>query len=271
MPKNTATAPLDQWRNRLGGRHHRHAQPRPLAALGYLTSGPVNEGLIEVEKLHIIILYDEQLRPGHCALRLAAYTGSRIPWGVRFGGPENCQFFKDLRLQPVPGGRGYRLDLADVDLLTLGLALERELDRCARYCPGQIRQHVQLPKLWAAFRPKDARNITGDGPELADYAARTGRSPRRLLEQLRRDHLGMVLFPLPWVSHAWEKAFSIYADLQQFPRRQVFRLRHLPDDLVGFQGAVEFNFYDGQRQRTGIGNAAVLDCMPASAPLAASA
>ena len=46
---------------------------------------------------------------------------ARIPWGVRFGGPDNCRFFKDLRLQPVPAGRGYRLDLADEDLLTLGL------------------------------------------------------------------------------------------------------------------------------------------------------
>jgi hypothetical protein len=192
--------------------------------------------------LHTIILYDEPLRSGHCALRLAGFSGSRIPWGVRFGGPENFLFAKDLRLQPVPGGRGYRLDLADERLLTLGLGLERELDRCDRFCPQRVLGQVQLPKLWAAFEPADAANITGDGPELEAYAAKTGRSPRRLLRQLRRDHLGLVLHPLAWVSHLWEKAVGVFADLEQFPRRQVFRLREPADDLVGFHGALEFDF-----------------------------
>jgi hypothetical protein len=100
-------SPLDQWRKRLGGRRYRRTEPRPLAALGYLANGPVIDGLVEVENLTILLLYDALIRPGHCALRLAGYFGSRVPWGVRFGGPENCQFFKDLRLQPVPGGRGY--------------------------------------------------------------------------------------------------------------------------------------------------------------------
>ena len=80
-------SPLDQWRQRLGGRRHRRAQLRPLAAMGYLANGPVIDGLVEVEKLTIILLYDEPIRPGHCALRLAGYSGSRVPWGVRFGGP----------------------------------------------------------------------------------------------------------------------------------------------------------------------------------------
>jgi hypothetical protein len=244
-------SPLDQWRKRLGGRRYHRTEPRPLAALGYLANGPVIDGLIEVEKLHIILLYDAQLRPGHCALRLAGYSGSRVPWGVRFGGPENCRFFKDLRLQPVPGGRGYRLDLCDEVLLTLGLRLERDLDRYARYRQQQVREQVQLPKLWAAFQSADAANITGDGPELEAYARRTGKSSKCLLKQLRRDRLGMAVFPLAWTSHHWEKAITVFADLDRFPRRQVFRLRQLPDDLVGFQGAAEYNFRDGFRQPSG--------------------
>ena len=44
---------LDQWRQRLGGRRHRRARPRPLAAMGYLANGPVIDGLIEIEKLCI--------------------------------------------------------------------------------------------------------------------------------------------------------------------------------------------------------------------------
>jgi hypothetical protein len=144
-------SPLDQWRHRLGGRRRCRAQPRPHAALGYLVNGMVTEGLIEVEKLTMIILRDELIRAGLCALRLAGYSGSRIPWGVRFGGPDNCRFFKDLSLQPVPNAHGYRPDLACTELLTLGLGLERELDRHARYRQGQVREQVQLPKLWAGI------------------------------------------------------------------------------------------------------------------------
>ena len=231
-----------------------HAQPRPLAALGYLANGPVTDGLIEVEKLTLVILYDELIRPGHCVHRLAEYSGCRVPWGVRFGGPEQGRFFQDLRLQPVPEARGYRLDLTSTELLALGLGLERELDRYARYRQQQVREHVQLPKLWAAFRPADAASITGDGPELAACAARTGRSPQSLLEHLRRDHFGLVLYPLAWVSHRWQQAVTVFADLERFPTRQVFRLRQPADDLVGFRGAAAFDFYDSRFKRTAAGH-----------------
>ena len=234
-------SPLDQWRHRLGGRC-RHAQSRPLAAMGYLTNGPVIDGLIEVERLTLIILFDEPLRTGHCALRLAGYSGSRVPWGVRFGGPENCRFVKDLSLQPIPGARGYRLDLANTELLKLGLGLDRELDRCTRYRQRPVRKQVCLPKLWAGFHPREAANLTGDGPELAAYAERTGRSPQHLLEHLRRDHFGLTLYPLAWTSHHWQQAVAVFADLERFPRWQVFRLHHLPDVLIGYQDATEFDF-----------------------------
>jgi hypothetical protein len=233
--------PLDPWRRRFGGKRRR-ADSRPLAALGCLVSGPVIDGLAEVEKLTMVLLYDAVIRPGHYALRLAGYSASRIPWGVRFGGSENCQFFKDLLLQPVPQGRGYRLDLADTELLALGLGLDRELDRHARYRQQPAQEQIRLPKLWAAFRTEDAHTITGDGPELAAYAAKTGKSPQCLLQRLRRDRLDMTVYPLAWVSHRWQQAAAIFADLEQFPRRQVFHLRQPADDLVGFQGAAEFDF-----------------------------
>jgi hypothetical protein len=250
--------PLDIWRRRFGGRRYRRTQPRPLAAAGYLTHGQVIDGLIEVENLQIVLLYDEQLRAGHCALRLAAYCGSRVPWGVRFGGLDNCRAFKDLRLQPVPGGHGYRLDLAqEADLLTLSLSLERQLDRHARFCQHLAWQQLCLPKLWAAFRPADAARVTGDGPELAAYATRTGKSPQHLLRRLCREHLGMVLYPLDWTSHLWETAAAVYADLERFPRRQVFRLHTLPDDLVGFQGAAEYRLYGRDQRPSSMAAAAV--------------
>ena len=112
MIATSQPTPLDQWRHRLGGRRRR-ARPRPLAALGYLINGPLVDGLINVEKLTMVLLHDEPIRFGQCALRLAGHSGSRVPWGVRFGGRANCRFLKDLMLQPVPGGEGYRLDLAN--------------------------------------------------------------------------------------------------------------------------------------------------------------
>ena len=243
------SSPLDQWRQRLGGRRRFHAQPRPMAALGYLANGPVIEGLIEIEKLVTVLLYDEPTDKGRLALRLVGYSASRVPWGVRFGGPERCRFEKNLFLQPVPQARGYRLDLASTELLQLGLGLDREIERHCRYRPRQARRDIRLPKLWAGFRADDVENITGDGPELADYAQRIGMSVERLMEQLCRNYFGLTLHPLAWVSHRWQQAVAIFADLTRFPRRQVFSLNQLPGNLVGFQGAAEFNFFDSRFRR----------------------
>ena len=241
MIPTSQPTPLDQWRERLGGRRRR-AQPRPIAALGYLTDCPTVDGLIEVEKLTLVLLHDEPIRFGQCALRLAGHCGSRIPWGVRFGGYAHCRFVKDLMLQPVAGGEGYRVDLANEELLVLGLQLERDLDRHLRF-HKRLRDRPSLPKLWAGFPPEIAASITGDGPELAAYAARIGTDPKCLLKRLRRDFQGLTVFPLAWVSHHWQQAAAIFADLTHFPRRQVFRL-HNRDDLVGFHDAAEFDFLD---------------------------
>ena len=241
MIPTSQPTPLDQWRERLGGRRRR-AQPRPIAALGYLIECPTVDGLIEVEKLTLVLLHDEPIRFGQCALRLAGHSGSRIPWGVRFGGHAHCRFVKDLLLQPVEGGEGYRVDLANAELLLLGLQLERDLDRHVRF-HKRLRDRPSLPKLWAGFPPEIAANITGDGPELAAYAARIGTDPMCLLKRLRRDYQSLTIFPLPWVSHHWQQAVAIFADLTHFPQRQVFRL-HERDDLAGFRDAAEFDFLD---------------------------
>jgi hypothetical protein len=214
--------------------------------MGYLVNGPVIDGLVKIENLIMVLLYDEQLRPGHCALRLAGYSSKRVPWGVRFGGFDQCKFFKDLSLQPVSGARGYRLDVDDTEILSLGLGLERELGRQAGH--RHVREHACLPKLWAGFKADDAASVAGDGPELTAYAARTDKEPQHLLERLRRDCSGLTLFPLPWVSHHWQQAVAVFADLDRFPRRQVFRLGQLPDDLVGFHDAAEFNFRSGSQR-----------------------
>ena len=251
MIATTDPTPLDQWRERFA-HPRRDSRPRPLAALGYLVNGPVLDGLVEIDKLTVILLYDEQAGPGPCALRLVGYSASPIPWGIRFGGAEQCRFFKDLSLQPVPSARGYRLDQASRELLQLGLKLDRELDLHLRY-RRRVREGIRLPKLWAGFRARDAAGIIGDGPELAAYAEWSGRSPNELMTRLRRNHFGLTLFPLPWISHEWEKAVTVFADLARFPLRQVFQLRNVPDDLIGYQDAAEFDFHSshfrGRRAR----------------------
>jgi len=235
-------SPLDQWRWRLGGRHGNRS-PRPLGALGYLARGPVLEGLVEIEKLVLVVLYDEPAGQGQHSLRLAGYSGASVPWGVKWGGSQQCKFNKNLLLQPVADGPGLRLSTAGSDLLRLGLQLDRDLDRHIRYPSLPVRPQLRLPYLWAGFKPADVSSMTGEGPELAAYGRRTGRSPQRLLEGIRRDCFGLSLYPLCWVSHHWQQAVTVFADLERFPRRQVFSLRRLPGDLIGYRDAAEHDFY----------------------------
>jgi hypothetical protein len=235
-------AALDQWRQRFGGQRRGNCRPRPLAALGYLAHGPVLEGLIEIERLLLVVLHDVPTGRGQHAVRLAGFAGARVPWGVQWGGAEQCQFLKNLLLQPVPNGPGLRLSTASADLLRLGLQLDRDVERHVRHPSLPVRQQLRLPCLWAGFKPAHAASITGDGPELEAYSRRTGKSAERLLTRIRRDYFGLSLHPFPWVSHHWQQAVAVFADLERLPRRQVFSLRHLPDDLVGFQDAAQFDF-----------------------------
>ncbi|MEI8376305.1 MAG: hypothetical protein WCJ35_26085 [Planctomycetota bacterium] len=54
---------------------------------------------------------------------------------------------------------------------------------------------------------------------------------------------------------------TVFADLERFPKRQVFQLQQLPDDLVGCQYAVDFDFLSFRtsiRQQLRSPNAAIL-------------
>jgi hypothetical protein len=237
---------IARWRRRFGGPHCRCAQPRPVAAMGYLVNGPVIEGLIELEKLLLVLLYDEPQENGTLSLRLAGYSSVRAPWGMMWGGAEQCRFFKDLLLYPTPQARGRRLDATRGQLLQLALRLDGHLTRHARY-PWLIhRPHLQLPRLWAGFRASHVAHLSADGPELEAYCCRTGKSPSQSLEQSHRNHEGLTLFPLEWVSHQWRNMTAVFADLRCFPKWQVFPLRHMPEDLQGFQKAAEYDFYSSR-------------------------
>jgi len=97
--------------------------------MGYLMIGPVVEDSIEIEKLVFVIAYEETAVRGDTTTRVAAYSGSPIPWGVRWGSAENSRFLKNLLLRPMAGARGQRRDTASESLLRLALQLDRDMER----------------------------------------------------------------------------------------------------------------------------------------------
>ncbi|MBN2579373.1 MAG: hypothetical protein JXB10_10310 [Pirellulales bacterium] len=235
-----------RWHRRFGAGRRQRVWTRPVAGLGYLANGPVIDGLIEIEHLVLVVLYDEPRSNGRLALRLAGFSGTAAPWGVKWGGPEQCRFDKDLLLRPTRHARGQRIDTASKKLLQVGLQLDRQLEKHARY-PGLVyRNRLQLPRLRAGFRALDAARVTGDGPELAEYCRRSGKSACQALYEARYFHEGLTMFPLAWVSHLWENVTAVFVDLDRFPRWQVFPLRRLPEDLQGFSGAAEYDFVNSR-------------------------
>ena len=78
-------SPLDQWRQRFGGKRRRHRRPRPLAAMGYLVNGPVIEGLIEIEKLTLVVLYDAPRGPPTARRAIGRILRQMRPLGRQVG------------------------------------------------------------------------------------------------------------------------------------------------------------------------------------------
>jgi len=229
------------------------SEPRPLAALGYLAHGPVVDGLIELDKLVLVLLADAAPRNGNHWPRLAGFGGRPVPWGVRWGGCRQHRFLKNLALKPESGARGRRIDADDQKLLELGIALHREIDHRSdnRWLP--VGRSIQLPKIWAGFRMDHALRLCGDGPEITAQSRRMRIPSCRLLQLSRRVHQELAFFPLEWVSHHYRDAVAFHADLHRFPKRQVFPLRGRPEDsFCGYMGAVEYDFianrFNGRRR-----------------------
>ena len=212
--------------------------------MGYLTNGPVVEDLIEIDKLVLVVVHDETAARGNLMTRVAGYSGCSIPWGIRWGGAENSLFEKNLLLQPMAGARGQRLDTASESLLRLALQLDRDMQRhlptdaAARVnnCSCRNSGPVFAPPMWPHVEP--------GGPELAEHCAKTGRSADDAMAAIQRSYFGLLLCPFAWVSSAWQQVAAVFADLRRFPLRQVFPVTTLPEDLVGFQGAAEYDFLD---------------------------
>jgi hypothetical protein len=232
---------LDRWQRQT--RHLRrshHPRRRRLAALGYLIHGPLRQDLIPIDRFTLVVL---STSPDD-SLTLAGFSAERVEWGVIWGGSARNRFAKDLALRPTVGGRGARLNLAQFRLVHLALQLQSELSRHALHPQLPITGHFKMPRLWAGFRASHARQILGDGPELAAACREARRPPETLLAQSRRTHPGLILFPLDWVSHAWQQMIELFVEVKGFPKRQAFQLRDGEESLAGYQGASEFNLQE---------------------------
>lgn len=235
---------IARWQQQIGQRgNSQHRQMQRLAALGYLANGPVCQGFIALQHLVLVVLHAEP-RQGEFAL--AGFSAAPVEWGVAWGGPMRNPFLKDLALEPAAGARGRQLDLSRRRLVELGLQLERDLRRAGRSRRLPLRRRLSLPRLWAGVWAADAHELQGDGPEFANACRRSGNTPRELFRQAARNHQGLKLLPLEWISHRWQQFVAVFAELGRFPQRQVFRLRDPQHDLAGYRGASHFDFYDSR-------------------------
>ena len=234
---------LDRWHSQIGRRiRHRSRGPRQLGAIGYLTSGPVLDGLMELQNLVLTVLYDRPCSPSGTP-HVAGFGADIVPWGIECGGPARSKFFKNLLLQPTRCARGRRIDFASAKLLELALQLDGQVERRARHRHLPIRPQLRLPSFWAGFHKSAATEAAIDGPELERFCRRTSRSVPEALDRVRREHFGLLLYPLEWVSHLLPSAVTVFADIARAQGPNVFRLQCPAKDLVGYLGAIKFDFH----------------------------
>src|SRR3989304_241840 len=118
--------------------------------------------------------------------------------GLGGGGRAGSKFFKALRLQPAPQAQGRRMNADDTELLQLGLQLERQLQRHLRNRWLPVNRQPELPPGWVGFRRPDARDIQGDGPELAAACRQRRKSPKQLLASTACTLIDSASGPLDW-------------------------------------------------------------------------
>ena len=170
-----------QWRQQVMRRRTpRWMEPRRgFVALAVLDQSPVQTPFVELCNVLVVVLYEDGSpyvdgsRGERTSLRFAGYRASRVSHGVRWGGPENSAFFKDLTLSPQRHGRGQRMDVRKVELLQLALELDLWLSLAARH-PGLRRPALRLPRLWAGFRTRDVDGLCFDGPEFEGACVNQG-------------------------------------------------------------------------------------------------
>lgn len=228
MSRNDSSS-LKEWRRQMIQRLSRTPQePSELVALSYLADGPVVDYLVEVERLTLVVLFEEANSQSFPAVHMAGFCGRRTNQGVVWGGPASSRFFKDLTLKPDYSGRGRRIDTRCGRLLELGLLMNKRLQlHSDRYAHKPRPTKLPLPALWGGFHRSVLRRLG-----LAPVA--------------ERDHFGLHLCPLEAASHHATAATTILADIRSFQRIRVVRLPQLIDGLTGRRGRVSFDFFNSR-------------------------
>lgn len=156
--------------------------------------------------------------------------------------------FKDLTLYPRYDARGQRLGLENGNTLRWALELDRSLTWAAR--PPAVRSGpVRLPRLWAGYRTSCVPELYGGGPEFEFECSQYGLTEEMVFRKSERQFEDLTLYPLEWVSHQLDLAVTVFAEMRGFQRRQVFCIERFPHDLIGYQGASEFDFYHSRYRR----------------------
>jgi hypothetical protein len=237
-----------RWRQQVASQLRRRAAqgPRQLAAVTCLFDERSRSDLVDIRHLRFIVLYDRRQIRNTLAIRCASYSAARVPWGVSIGGAAACRFDKDLALAPTVDGRGGRFNIANHGLLSQVLDLDQLLERHSRYPHLPRRSRLRWPKLWAGFQPADARSIEPAGPEFESMPHRGIASD---IASWPRTADCLTLFPLEFVSHAWQQIRTIFADLTTIPKRQVVSLDSNVRNLRGYEGAIEFDLLSSRFNR----------------------
>lgn len=240
------------WRRQMNARHNSMMMDarKRLVAVTIIDQSRSSSSLIDIRNLLVLVLYEDgrvSTQPQRNALRFTVYRVRQIAHGVLWGGAENCQLFKDLRLTPCAGARGQRMGRCRSELRSKALKLDSRLSRMSRYpaapCPG-----LKLPRIWAGFRRSDAVMLRGAGPEFEQACRNNAASPIALFDSGCKSAYGLTLFPLEWVSGQLDHAVGVFAEVTPSLRHQVFRYDATPKGLSGFQGASAYDFY-GSRYR----------------------
>jgi hypothetical protein len=218
--------------------------------VGFLVDGGWQTELVEIDRLLLVAVYDEEYSPKRRAIRVIGCRGKRIDHGVQWGGLECCEIYKDLGLSPLPRARGLRIDLADTQLLHLALRLHHRIDQALRFQPSLARRQLRLPRLWAGYKARDAQGITGSGPEFEGLCQKFAMAPAAMFKKFEREHFGLRLYPMEWTSHCLDQAKAVFAELTGFPQRQAFGVSG-ESDLLGYVGAAAFDFFSSRFRAVG--------------------
>lgn len=235
---------LTKWRRQVARRTRRSPQSalRGVGAMGLLVDGNQTSDLVEIEKLFVLIMHDEEFSPGRVAVRLSGYRVSRVEHGVQWGGTANSRLVKDLALAPRQFARGLRVDLTDATLLELALRLDRRIDQALRFQPSVSRRQLRLPGLWAGYQRSHEEKLTGSGPEFQALCERFKIESDSMFRKFRREYQGLVLYPLDFLTDQLGAAVAVFAEMHQFPQCHAFGLGSDASGLVGYLGASAFDF-----------------------------